>query len=586
MAKTYLEVNKEADVLILDYAESIGGTWAHERLYPGLKTNNLVGTYEFSDFPLVPEQYGIEIGQHIPGQVVYKYLCDFCDASGLNDRIRLRTKVESAEMLPDGKWEISYSTGPTYAAVPVSNTSSPSKREEAQLTASKLVLATGLTSEPFVPPLPGREHFTGPIFHAKDFKARATELEGLRSVVVIGGNKSAWDVCYSASARFGAQAHMVLRRSGGGPSWVWPARMRGYIPSISAASATRLFTWLDPNPYGNFAWPIRALINRTWLGRKISSLFWRHLDTKVTKFNTYDDDPGVSNLKPWSSTFWMGNSLSIHNYESSWFDLARSGRIAAHCAEVASLSDSAVHLSDGTVIQADAVVCCTGWEARPSLQFFPEGLAPRLGLPGSLNGNRIAEMKARTEILLAAPVLRAQPVRSLPATLRPESMKSKRPLPELDGNKGVSTPYRLYRFVLPYDPAIVRMKNFAVVGAHITLHTAILAQAQALWITAFFQDKIPHLAHKSQKEADFEEMERETFYHTEYQRVRRPKETGGMGDRCPDLVFDSIPYVDLLLSDLNMTYLRKSSWYKEVTEPYRLCDYKGLVKEWRAHMRM
>ena len=53
MAKTYLEVNPKDKVQLLDSQASIGGVWAKERLYPGLKTNNMIGTYEFSDFPMI-----------------------------------------------------------------------------------------------------------------------------------------------------------------------------------------------------------------------------------------------------------------------------------------------------------------------------------------------------------------------------------------------------------------------------------------------------------------------------------------------------------------------------------------------------
>ncbi|KAM5349440.1 hypothetical protein ACJ41O_005945 [Fusarium nematophilum] len=582
MAKTYREAHSEANILILDYAESVGGTWANERLYPGLKTNNLVGTYEFSDFPLVPEKYGIEPGQHIPGHVVYRYLCDFCDSFGLTSMVRLRTKVESATLLPNGDWQVSTQTVEVFTSGETTVNDELSKR--GVIVTPRLVLATGLTSEPFMPALPGQEIFKGQIFHAKDFKARAKDLAGAQTVVAIGGNKSAWDVCYTSWVRFGAKAHMVMRRSGGGPGWCWPARMKGYLVSISAVSATRLFSWLDPNPYGQSAWPIRALVNRTWLGRKLSELFWRHLDDKVTRLNAYDDSPGTAILKPWSSTFWMGNSLSIHNYESSWFDLAKHGQITAHAAEVSRLSETAVHLSDGTVIEADALICCTGWETKPNIQFFPDGLADRLGFPGPESGNQALEAKAKAEILRAAPVLRSQPARQLPATFSPEHVKLASTAPVSYKTATPSSPFRLYRFMLPCDADIIRRQNFAVIGAHITLHTVILAQTQALWITAFFDNKIPQLATSSQQVPNLDEIQRDTFYHTEYQRLRRPKETGGMGDRCPDLVFDSIPYVDLLLSDLNLRRYRKPSWYREITEPYRLCDFEGLVEEWRSGM--
>ena len=36
MAKTYLEAHPNTDLLVLDYADSVGGTWASERLYPGV----------------------------------------------------------------------------------------------------------------------------------------------------------------------------------------------------------------------------------------------------------------------------------------------------------------------------------------------------------------------------------------------------------------------------------------------------------------------------------------------------------------------------------------------------------------------
>jgi len=48
MAKTYLEASPSSRLLILDSASSIGGDWASHRLYPGLKSNNILGTYEFS----------------------------------------------------------------------------------------------------------------------------------------------------------------------------------------------------------------------------------------------------------------------------------------------------------------------------------------------------------------------------------------------------------------------------------------------------------------------------------------------------------------------------------------------------------
>jgi cation diffusion facilitator CzcD-associated flavoprotein CzcO len=70
MAKTYHQVCPEKSILVLDSARSIGGTWAKERLYPGLKTNNLLGSYEFGDFPMTPGRFDVKPGHHIPGHAV------------------------------------------------------------------------------------------------------------------------------------------------------------------------------------------------------------------------------------------------------------------------------------------------------------------------------------------------------------------------------------------------------------------------------------------------------------------------------------------------------------------------------------
>ena len=68
-AKTFLQVHPEAKAVILDESATLGGTWALERLYPGLKSNNLLGTFEFPDFPMRPDDFPVRQGQHIPGEV-------------------------------------------------------------------------------------------------------------------------------------------------------------------------------------------------------------------------------------------------------------------------------------------------------------------------------------------------------------------------------------------------------------------------------------------------------------------------------------------------------------------------------------
>lgn len=206
-AKTYLDVNPSASVVLYESASSVGGVWAKERLYPGISTNNLFGTYEFSDFPMDSETYDVRPGQHIPGTVVHRYLTNFAEHFGIYKLIRFNVKVESAEHQDGGGWLINsfkpYTGG---------------NDERSQILAKKLIVATGLTEDPIVPELEGSETFDAPIFHSKYFAQHTESLQTAKRVTVLGGMKSAFDVAYTYASR-GIQVDMIIRESGHGPLW-------------------------------------------------------------------------------------------------------------------------------------------------------------------------------------------------------------------------------------------------------------------------------------------------------------------------------------------------------------------------------
>src|SRR4051812_44520507 len=105
-AKTQLEVHPDVKMVILTDNATIGGTWAKDRLYPGLKTNNLYGALEFSDFPMTPETYGVKPGEYIPGAIVYKYLTDYATHFNIYDKVRCETRVLSAKHVDAGGWTL------------------------------------------------------------------------------------------------------------------------------------------------------------------------------------------------------------------------------------------------------------------------------------------------------------------------------------------------------------------------------------------------------------------------------------------------------------------------------------------------
>ena len=322
MAKTLRDVythrGQDIKLAILDENQSIGGSWAKERIYKDLQTNNIVGTFEFSDYPMSLQKYSLRTGQHIPGIVVHQYLVDVAEHFNLLDHIKLQTRVETTTLQGDGSWMLEYTTA------------SSSSVSKGKISTKRLVIATGLTSTPNLPPLCGRDLFRGNLFHAKDLHEREKDLEEARDVVVIGGNKSATDASYAA-ARAGARVHLIIRPSGGGPSWIWRPlgfKIGSFKMTIARMTTTRCFNCLDPNPFA-FATEkkpvIQKFLHQSALGILITSIFWAILNFLCQWLLGYRDGR-LRMVQPWTSVFWMGNSLSVHNYDENWFDMLKSGQ--------------------------------------------------------------------------------------------------------------------------------------------------------------------------------------------------------------------------------------------------------------------
>jgi hypothetical protein len=67
--------------------------------------------------------------------------------------------------------------------------------------------------------------------------------------------------------------------------------------------------------------------------------------------------------------------------------------------------------------------------------------------------------------------------------------------------------------------------------------------------------------------------------HSQFGKWRYP---AGYGARFPDFAFDSLPYLDLLLSELGLKAHRKEGRIAEWFTPYGPEDYGDLIGEWRA----
>ncbi|CZR61898.1 related to dimethylaniline monooxygenase [Phialocephala subalpina] len=535
-AKAYLELHPQEKILVLEASGSCGGTWSKDRLYPGLKSNNIIGSYEHPDLPMSEAVYGVKPGEHIPAAVLHRYLTDFAEKFGVYKRIRFDTRVDTVEPSSSGGWQLGVST---------------SKGPETVAT-KKLIIASGLTSTPNLPLYPGQEAFTAPFFHAKDFCIHGDVINTAKKAVVIGGAKSAFDVAYAFAAKGNVEVDMIIRQTGNGPVWLLPPYVTPLKRKAEELLHTRFLTWFSPCPWGaedGFA-KIRNFLHSTWLGHWIVKGFWKIISNDVITLNEYDKHPLTGDLKPWNSVLWTGSGVSIHNYETNFFALVRSGKIRVHTTDVSKLEGNSVYLDNGKELNTDVVVCATGWKKDTTFKFLNLGEAG-LGLPCSPTEKAELSAQADEEVLTMFPSLRSQPpLRTPPPT---------------------TDPLRLYRFIVP--PTMVSKRNLAFAGMVSTVSTSIFAAVQGLWITAFFDGTLDRLANSE------DDITKEVMLHTQWGKWRYPC---GYGARLPDFAFDAMCYTDLMLRDLGLKNHRKEGMVKELFSPYKPKDYAGLIQEWEA----
>jgi dimethylaniline monooxygenase (N-oxide forming) len=165
-AKTYLEVNSEISLTIID---------------AGLCADTPSGAFEFTDLSMF-EVLGVPLWSDLTGDVVHGYLEKYARKHGILERCKLETEVVRVVRSGSG-WTVA-----------VRPTGSDSLSIE-QLRCDKLIVATGQTSKPIMPNI-DKSAFKGKIFHSKDFGQSHTFLtsDAVQNVTVVGGNKLSVEV--------------------------------------------------------------------------------------------------------------------------------------------------------------------------------------------------------------------------------------------------------------------------------------------------------------------------------------------------------------------------------------------------------
>lgn len=184
------------DVVVLERAEQVGGTW-HQNTYPGCACDVPSHLYSFS-FALNPDWSRM----FAPQAEILDYLRRCTDEHGLREIIRFGTDVCSARWDPEhGHWRLETSRGP--------------------LTAQCIISASGPLSQPARPDIPGLDSFAGAVFHSAHWRHDHSLRSG--RVAVIGTGASAAQFI-PAVQREAAQLDVYQRT----PGWVMPRPDRAH----------------------------------------------------------------------------------------------------------------------------------------------------------------------------------------------------------------------------------------------------------------------------------------------------------------------------------------------------------------------
>ncbi len=293
-----------------------------ERIYPSFWTQTPLKMAEFSDRPMAPPPLEDQYYGFFPAKYTTAYLESYIDdhvyaGRSIRDRILFNAAVDSVTRAappqsppqpqqpqelqrPIHQWTLTYNTSHT-------------------MHSSKLIDATGLTSQPHIPHLPGSSDFLGKTLHHKTFGQEQQRLllpeEGgeqhdtstsTRNICILGGAKSAADVAYAfAKASMAIEStkkktkktmkiHWIIRSSGNGPSafFAAPPPSARYANSNEGFYNRFLASFL-PSKFGTQRWGwVKWALQGTVPGRWYVGRLWDGFDRGLRGFLDYGREEG------------------------------------------------------------------------------------------------------------------------------------------------------------------------------------------------------------------------------------------------------------------------------------------------------
>jgi hypothetical protein len=274
--------------------------------------------------------------------------------------------------------------------------------------------------------------------------------------------------------------------------------------------------------------------------------------------------------------FWTGR-VGVLNYATDIHAAILSGQVRIIRSDISHLSaHGTVHLAntsspeESDTLKTDALIAITGWSINSPIKFSPPELEAKLGIPTSTFTEEQFKRWEGLDARADAEVSRQFPYLDL-----------HRPKKEMPIKNYGASPFRLYRAIAPPDLTAQGDDSIVFLKMLGTTANATLTEVQMLWAWAYLEGKLNGLPAtiaptKGEDAAAADEILWEAALMSRFGRHRCPC---GFGTFHPEMNYDAIAYVDLLLRDLGLRRWRKSGMYREVFEPYSIKDYRGLMDE-------
>lgn len=309
---------------VFEKSDQVGGNWVFKNkngmssAYRSLHINTSRDKMAYSDFPLPAD-----IPDYPHHTQIAAYFDSYVDHFGIRPLIRFNTGVAHAGLTPDGPWRLKLETG---------------EEEEFDF----LAVANGHHWNPRwpEPPFPGT--FEGAEIHSHDYidPSDPVEMRGKR-IVIVGFGNSALDLACELSAKvISEQVYISMRR--------------GY--------------WVMPRYFGNrvvdFATPHPSVEPPLWMRLMPQWLFRSLLQKEVEKVLGRPEDHGLPKPDHQFLETHPAVSQDIYNRIGSG-DVVPKPNIER-------FEGKTVHFTDGSSVEADVVIYCTGY--RITFPFFDENL--------------------------------------------------------------------------------------------------------------------------------------------------------------------------------------------------------------------